>query len=47
MQKLKQLITKIEQTRDTIAKIALIKPLEDELKKFKRDLANQLQKESR
>jgi len=45
--KLKQLIAQLERTKETIAKFALIKPIEDELKKIKRDLASQLQKENK
>jgi|TARA_B100002003_G_scaffold92063_1_gene85892 hypothetical protein len=45
--KVKQLISQFERTKETIAKFALIKPIEDELKKIKRELANQLQKENK
>ena len=37
MQKIKQLINKIEQERDTFSKIALVKQLDDEVSKFRKE----------
>jgi|TARA_B100001971_G_C17751901_1_gene315874 hypothetical protein len=47
MQKIKQLINKIEQTRDTFSKIALVKELDDEVTKFRKELVNKFQRENR
>ena len=47
MQKIKQLVNKIEQERDTFSKIALIKQLDDEVSKVRKELITQFQKENR
>ena len=47
MQKIKQLINKIEQERDTFSKIALVKQLDDEVSKFRKELVNKFQRENR
>lgn len=47
MQKIKQLINKIEQERDTFSKIALVKQLDDEVSKFRKELVNTFQRENR
>ena len=47
MQKIKQLVNKIEQEKDTFSKIALIKQLDDEVSKVRKELITQFQKENR
>ena len=47
MQKIKQLVSKIEQEKDTMSKIVLVKQLDDEVTKYRKELANQFQKENR
>ena len=47
MQKIKQLVSKIEQERDTFSKIALVKQLDDEVSKFRKELINKFQKENK
>ena len=47
MQKIKQLVNKIEQEKDTFSKIALVKQLDDEVSKFRKELVNKFQRENR
>ncbi len=47
MQKIKQLVSKIEQERDTFGKIALVKQLDDEVSKFRKELITKFQKENK
>ena len=47
MNKIKDIIRKIEAKRETFEKIALLKELDDEVTKFRKDLINKFQKENR
>ena len=47
MQKIKQLVSKIEQERDTFGKIALVKQLDDEVSKFRKELITKFQRENK
>ena len=47
MNKIKEIIRKIEAKRETFEKIALLKELDDEVTKFRKDLINKFQKENR
>ena len=46
-QKIKQLVSKIEQERDTFGKIALVKQLDDEVSKFRKELITKFQRENK
>mgnify|MGYP001451160844 CR=1 FL=1 len=47
MNKIKDIIRRIEAKKETIEKIALLKELDDEVTKFRKDLINKFQKENR
>tara|TARA_B100000902_G_C26741257_1_gene636236 strand:+ start:67 stop:210 length:144 start_codon:yes stop_codon:yes gene_type:complete len=47
MNKIKEIIRKIEAKRETFEKIALLKELDDEVTKFRKDLINKFQKENK
>jgi hypothetical protein len=47
MQKIKQIINQIESKRETFDKIALLKLLDDEVTKFRKELINKFQKENK
>ena len=47
MQKIKNIISQIEREKDTMSKIVLVKQLDDEVTKYRKELAKQFQKESR
>ena len=47
MQKIKQIINQIESKRETFEKIALLKNLDDEVTKFRKELINKFQKENK
>jgi|TARA_B100000315_G_scaffold194610_1_gene185330 hypothetical protein len=47
MQKIKNIISQIEREKDTMSKIVLVKQLDDEVTKYRKELANQFQKENR
>ena len=47
MNKIKDIIRRIEAKKETFEKIALLKELDDEVTKFRKDLINKSQKENR
>ena len=47
MNKIKDIIRQIESKRETFEKIALLKNLDDEVTKFRKELINKFQKENR
>ena len=47
MQKIKQIINQIESKRETFEKIALLKNLDDEVTKYRKELINKFQKENK
>jgi hypothetical protein len=47
MQKIKQIINQIESKRETFDKIALLKNLDDEVTKYRKELINKFQKENK
>ena len=47
MQKIKQIINQIESKRETFDKIALLKLLDDEVTKVRKELINKFQKENK
>ena len=47
MQKIKQIINQIESKRETFDKIALLKHLDDEVTKYRKELINKFQKENK
>ena len=47
MNKIKNIINQIESKRETFDKIALLKHLDDEVTKFRKELINKFQKENK
>ena len=47
MNKIKDIIRQIESKRETFEKITLLKNLDDEVTKFRKELINKFQKENR
>jgi len=47
MNKIKDLIRKIDSTKDNFGKIALLKELDDEVTKYKKELITKWQKEQK
>ena len=47
MNKIKNIINQIESKRETFDKIALLKLLDDEVTKFRKELINKFQKENK
>jgi hypothetical protein len=47
MNKIKDIIRQIESKRETFEKIALLKNLDDEVTKFRKELINKFQKENK
>jgi len=47
MNKIKDIIRRIEAKKETFEKIALLKELDDEVTKFRKDLINKFQKENK
>ena len=47
MNKIKNIINQIESKRETFEKIALLKNLDDEVTKYRKELINKFQKENK
>ena len=47
MNKIKEIIRKIESEKETFEKIALLKELDDEVSKFRKELINKFQRENK
>ena len=47
MNKIKEIIRKIESKKETFEKIVLLKELDDEVSKFRKELINKFQRENK
>ena len=47
MQKIKNIVNQIEREKETMKKIVLLKQLDDEVSKFRKELVNKFQRENR
>ena len=47
MNKIKEIIRKIESKKETFEKITLLKELDDEVSKFRKELINKFQRENK
>jgi|TARA_Y100001970_G_scaffold282980_1_gene397058 hypothetical protein len=47
MNKIKEIIRKIEAEKETFGKIGLLKVLDDEVSKFRKELVNKFQRENK